>query len=44
MATTNSAVRRPTSATADADSGVGMAHLTVVPANFDPDEHARTDE
>ncbi len=30
--TTNASVRQP-----DPDAGPGMAHPTVVPANFDPD-------
>ena len=37
MATKNHLVRDSTPPTDASDSGVGMAHPTVVPANFDPD-------
>ncbi|WP_255191867.1 hypothetical protein [Natronobeatus ordinarius] len=37
MATKNHPVRNPKSSTDSSDSGIGMAHPTVVPANFDPD-------
>ncbi|WP_284145028.1 hypothetical protein [Natrinema halophilum] len=35
---------RPSSTNAATDSGVGMAHLTVVPTNFDPDDSNESDE
>lgn len=38
MATRDPTVRSPTRPPADGEPGVGIAHLTVVPTNFDPDE------
>ncbi|SDR10148.1 hypothetical protein [Natronobacterium texcoconense] len=37
MAASNPSPRTPASGDEPADSGVGMAHLTVVPTNFDPE-------
>ncbi|WP_256527522.1 hypothetical protein [Natrinema marinum] len=44
MAASNSSAR--TSPTADdaTTDGVGMAHLTVVPTNFDPEDSSEPDE
>ncbi|WP_257787639.1 MULTISPECIES: hypothetical protein [Natronorubrum] len=38
MAATNSSARSSAPADDAAKSGVGMAHLTVVPTNFEPPE------
>ncbi|WP_440764487.1 hypothetical protein [Natronorubrum sp. DTA7] len=38
MAATNPSARTSASADDAADSGAGMAHLTVVPANFEASE------
>ncbi|MFA9417551.1 hypothetical protein [Natrinema sp. HArc-T2] len=44
MAASNSAPRSGSAADTAAESGVGMAHLTVVPANFEPADSSDRDE
>ncbi|ELZ09743.1 hypothetical protein NP511_21995 [Natrinema thermotolerans] len=44
MAASDSAPRTSSSADDADESAAGMAHLTVVPANFDPDDSSATDE
>ncbi|WP_408958150.1 hypothetical protein [Natrinema sp. 74] len=44
MAASDSSARRPSSSADDAtDASVGMAHLTVVPTNFDPEDASARD-
>ncbi|WP_187433095.1 hypothetical protein [Natronococcus pandeyae] len=43
MAATNPSPRESVSADEPADSGTGMAHLTVVPTNFDSDRRTTDD-
>ncbi|WP_201293959.1 hypothetical protein [Natronorubrum halalkaliphilum] len=46
MAATNPSARTSSSSSADdaAESGAGMAHLTVVPANFESTERDGSDD
>ncbi|WP_290813973.1 hypothetical protein [Halovivax sp.] len=44
MAANEGSAQTGTRASAPNDGGVGMAHPTVVPANFDPDETGETRE
>ena len=44
MAASNPAPRPSPSADDTAESAVGMAHLTVVPANFEPADSSDRDE
>ncbi|WP_277612900.1 hypothetical protein [Natrinema saccharevitans] len=44
MAASDSTPRTSSPADDAAESAAGMAHLTVVPANFDPDDSSVTDE
>ena len=44
MAASNSSVRSSPADDDATDAGVGMAHLTVVPSNFDPEDSSDRDE
>lgn len=43
MAATNPTSRTAESTAGSDDSGAGMAHLTIVPENFDPEENGWAD-